>query len=454
MAKTKATAPKDQQVVIQELGIQIRSNDRTPKDLARWKSALVSAENVQMPIRRTLYDLYEDIVLDEHLTSVMVQRCLALTNSTLVFQKDGKEVEAVQKLINTLAFESLCNHILQSKLWGYSLIHADFTTAEPTIELVPRPHVVPELGIVVANPGDMTGINYQEPPYTNLYVGVGEKKDLGLLLKAVPLVLLKRGNVSDWAAFNEVFGQPLRKGTYSPGDPAQKVQLEQALANMGQMSYVVVPEGSNLEIIGNYQTASATTYSMLTEHFDKAISKLIVGQTMTTESGASLSQSEVHERVAGKIGVSDRRFLIKVLESRIKPLLIAQGIPADGNFQFMDEEAEVSKKDRLEGDLKIHEKVGKLPKTYWSNEYNVEFANPSDNEKQEPEANPEPAAEDEPEGKTKTPEQPDKPEKEKPAGKQNNSIPLAGADHNGSQYSIREFVALVKDFFRKAPIRS
>ena len=406
------------QVVIKDFSIQVRTLDRTVKDLARWKLAMQSAENVFNPQRKLLYELYEDVVIDEHLTSVMDQRRLSLTNASLVFQKEGEEVEMVQAIVNTLAFERLLEWIVDSKFYGYSLIYADFANSNgPAIDLVPRMHVVPERGIVVSQPGNQTGICYLEPPYTNLYFGVGRPKDLGLLLKAAPLTILKKNNVSDWAAFNEVFGQPLRKATYSPGDPTQKAQLEQALANMGSMNYVVVPEGSNLEIVGTNQSTASDTYNKLTNHFDQAISKLIVGQTMTTESGSSLSQSEVHERVSNKIGQADRRYVLKVLESVVKPMLIAQGIPADGNFQFIEEEEDVSKKDRLSGDIQIHKTVGKLTKEYWASEYNVTFVD-MDDTTEEPVDDPKEKPVDEP---TNEPDESADDPQEKPGDKQNNA---------------------------------
>jgi hypothetical protein len=447
MAKrNKGTAVANpQQVVIQNMGIEVRTIDRSPKDLAKFKQAIQSAENIQMPLRTQLYNLYEDIMLDEHLTSVVDQRRNALFDTSLIFQKDGEEIEDVQRIINSIAFERLCKLILDSKLFGYSLIHCDFTPETgPIIELVPRPHVVPEFGIVVKNPGDSTGIGYMQPPYTNLYIGVGEPKDLGLLLKAIPLVLMKRGNTGDWAKFNEVFGQPLRKGTYNPQDPGSKVQLETALANMGNMSYVVVPDGSNLEIVGNYQSASADTYSKFSDYQNKALSKLIVGQTMTTESGSSLSQSEVHERVADRISYADRRFLLKVLESAVLPLMIAQGVKgaSDGNFQFVTEEADVSKKDRLTGDIQIHEKVGKISKEYWSKEYNVQFVDDSDEEEVKPEADPEANPTDDP-----APD--DKPEKEKPEPGEKPTQKNAAGDGWDWKRALLE----LKSFFSLAPTR-
>ncbi len=450
MAKRKGgtTPANPQQVVIQQMGIEVRTIDRSPKDLAKFKQAIQSAENIQMPLRTQLYNLYEDIMLDEHLTSVVDQRRNALFDTSLIFQKDGEVIEDVQRIIDTTAFERLCMAIIDSRLFGFSLIHCDFTPESgPVIELVPRPHVVPEFGIVVKNPGDATGIGYTQPPYTNLYIGVGEPKDLGILLKAIPLVLMKRGNTSDWAKFNEVFGQPLRKGTYNPNDPGSKVQLETALANMGNMSYAVLPEGSNVEIVGTYQTASADTYSKFSDYQNKAISKLIVGQTMTTESGSSLSQSEVHERVADRVAYADRRFLLKVLESMVRPLMIAQGVKgaSDGNFQFVTEEATVSKKDRLAGDLLIHKQIGKIPKSYWSEEYNVPFVDDSDDEEVEPEEQPETDPKDD------DPVPNEKPEKGKPdpaeKPKQKNAAPE-------SDFAFKRAWLELKSFFSQAPTRS
>ncbi|MEZ0611942.1 DUF935 family protein [Fibrella sp. WM1] len=431
-AKQKpAAVANTKQIVVNDFGIQLRTLDRTPKDLGRWKAALQSAESILSPNRKLLYDLYDDITLDGHLTSVMEQRRLAITTSALLFQKDGKPNEQINALINSLGFLALLGHIIDSVAYGYSLIRADFTAPRgPAVDLVPRAHVVPQFGIVVEQPGSFDGTDYTQPPYTNLYLGVGNPDDLGKLLKAAPLVLLKRGNVSDWSSFNEIFGQPHRKYTYSSIE--QKAQLERMANEQGRAGYSIIPEGANMEVMGNYQTASATTYSMAIDHFDKELSKLFVGQTMTTDSGSSLSQSEVHERVGDRVGMSDRQFVILVLESLVKPMLIAQGIPADGNFQFADEEESVAWKDRLDGDLKIHKEVGPLTQEYFAEEYHVEFDKTA--KKKEPGKGQQ--GEDDPEEEDAA-EQPNK--KEKPAkGKQENSAP-----------SFEELKARATDWFRK-----
>ena len=127
---------------------------------------------------------------------------------------------------------------------------------------------------------------------------------------------------------------------------------------------------------------------------------------MTTQNGSSRSQAEVHERVANKIATSDRKFVTRILNTFVKDILIAQGFAdaANGEFQFVEEEEQLSKKDRLEMDLKIHSSVGRLKKDYFAKEYNVEFVDDSDEPEPAPEPAPQPPA-------TDPKEAPKKPEK-------------------------------------------
>ncbi|TKT89485.1 phage portal protein family protein [Dyadobacter frigoris] len=372
-ASTANSQIKPGQTVINDFSIDIRTVDITRKDLTKWRNAYQSAISIERPNRKALYDIYTDILIDDHLKSVINQRRLAVTNSNIVFQNEGNPVDSINNLLNSEHFDLFLKHALDSRFWGYSLIHADFKN--DLFELVPRSHVVPKDGIVVADPYDITGISYTKSPYSYYYIGVGEPDDLGLLLIATILVLIKRGNLSDWAQFNEIFGQPMRKGTYDPHMPGNKTQLLQALEQAGAMSYIAVPNGSNVEFIEANKSGASDTYDGLYEKMEKGLSKLIVGQTMTTEDGSSRSQGEVHERVAQAIAQDDRLFVTKLLNGRVRNMMIAQGFPeaATGEFQFMDEEATIPKDKRLTMDLSIHTQVAPLTIEYFEQEYNVVF---------------------------------------------------------------------------------
>ncbi|GAB2586518.1 phage portal protein family protein [Spirosoma areae] len=419
--------------------IHIRSVDRSRKTLDHWKSAIISAESVVHPTRKTLYDSYADVCLDEHLRSVLDQRRLAISRTKLVFKRDGEEVDEIQELIKKRFFRQLLHHIQDARFYGYSLIGVDFVNR--LTSLVPRPHVVPSKTLVVVTPYDTTGIDYSQPPYDTLYLAVGDTDDLGLLISAVPLVLLKRGDVSDWATFNELYGQPLRKGTYNPLDPAQKTQLEQALASMGSAAHVVVPEGSNVEFVESNKTGAKDTYLGLADYCDKGLSKLIVGQTMTTQDGSSKSQGEVHERVADNITYDDQDHILSYLNEQGIAMLNAQGFPVEGGaFEFVEEEAEISKKDRLTMDLDIHTKVGKLKKGFFQQEYNVEFVNDSDDEVSQAEQQQQEKAQ------SQEPEKPAKPGK-----KAKQSAPDVDEDPDGIGFAW--LASKLKSFFVEAPTR-
>lgn len=377
---------KPGQVIINDFGINIRNVDTTRKSLNKWREAYQGAISVERPTRGELYDLYKDIFLDDHLISVVNQRRLAVTNSSIVFQNNGNPVESINKILNSEKFNSFIKHALDSRFYGYSLIRADFRLDQ--FELVPRGHVNPINRCVVKDPFDIEGIDYTAGAYKYIYIGIGEPDDLGLFLIATPLVLIKRGNLSDWAQFNEIFGQPLRKGTYDPHMPGNKKQLSEALDMSGAMAYIVVPKGSDVEFVEANKSGASDTYDTLYERMEKGLSKLIVGQTMTTEDGSSRSQGEVHERVAQAIAQDDRLFITKLLNGRVREMMIAQGFSeaANGEFQFMDEEATISKKDRLTMDLSIHEKIGPIKKEYFEEEYNVPFDEEAQKKREEEKA--------------------------------------------------------------------
>ncbi|MFK5283719.1 hypothetical protein ACI3PL_29500, partial [Lacticaseibacillus paracasei] len=56
------------------------------------------------------------------------------------------------------------------------------------------------------------GVFYTDEPYSNWCIGVGSKRDLGLLLKLTPLVIWKKNAMGAWAEYIEKFGVPIRVG--------------------------------------------------------------------------------------------------------------------------------------------------------------------------------------------------------------------------------------------------
>ena len=115
------------------------------------------------------------------------------------------------------------------------------------------------------------------------------------------------------------FGYPLRLGKYSPKATEDDINtLRRAVASIGSDFGAVIPESAILEIIESKTTQSTSdTYEKLAQFVNKEISKLVLGQTMTSEEGASYSQAQVHNEVRGDIAKSDIRQIMETLNSQL-----------------------------------------------------------------------------------------------------------------------------------------
>jgi phage gp29-like protein len=110
-------------------------------------------------------------------------------------------------------------------------------------------------------------------------------------------VWLKRNGLKFWSQFLERFANPTPKGVVPPG--TKEDDRNKLLALLGQITHggkIVVPRGVDIELIQAVRS-SGGDFEQFVARLDAAIAKIILLQTMTTDNGASLSQSEVHFKV-------------------------------------------------------------------------------------------------------------------------------------------------------------
>ena len=367
MMKAKRTKGK-QQNIIQKIDVtQIR---RSSQDIESWRIAIRNAESVLFPKRTLLYDLYSEMLLDGHLTAVTEKRKLAVSNTPLCLVEDGKVNEEITAMVATENFMSLLSYIIESKIWGHSLIELSFEDGMLTPSLIPRKHVVPQKGIILKNQSDTSGFTYREFPYSNYLLEVGESDSLGLLMKAAQYVIYKRGGFGDWAQYCELFGMPFRIAKYDGYDDKTRSDLESALKAAGSAAYIVIPKEADLTFIQNNTQGSAILYDMLVDSCNKELSKLILGQTMTTEASGAYAQAKIHLEVEMEIHYSDKLFVKNILNEKLMPLLQTHGFKV-GNGKFIFQEKEnIDKETKLRMDLKLAERI-KIDDNYFYETYNI-----------------------------------------------------------------------------------
>lgn len=324
--------------------LQQQSDSLTKKDIADWRAANQMAIDYENPNRCRLYDIYADCVLDAHLSGCIAQR------KGKVLQKDfrlvdqaGKENTAATELLQCEWFADFLSLCLDSIYWGPTLIQLGDVIRDggplrfDTVELVPRKHVIPEYGVVVRNPGDdwHGGTPYREGDIANWCVEVGKPRDLGLLLKCAPSCISKKNMLAYWDVFGEIFGMPMRIARVNSIDDAERAKVEASLRDMGAAQYIVTSDGTEIEIKESSRGDAYNVYDRRVDRCNSELSKVVLNQTMTIDSGSSLSQSEVHLEIFERTTESDATMCAHIINGRLLPLLLLHGFPVKGlRFQW------------------------------------------------------------------------------------------------------------------------
>jgi phage gp29-like protein len=105
---------------------------------------------------------------------------------------------------------------------------------------------------------------------------------------------------------------------------ARKSELMSAVRQIGSQSAGVIPMEMTIELLETKAGSGAggTLFQQSAEYWDKQISKVVLGQTMTSDDGASLSQSKTHERVRFDIRKADARAVAATLNrDLVKPFV-------------------------------------------------------------------------------------------------------------------------------------
>jgi phage gp29-like protein len=134
----------------------------------------------------------------------------------------------------------------------------------------------------------------------------------------------KRWTNADWMAFLDLFGIPIRIGKYPASMAEKKKLLLDAVQRIGSDAAAVIPEEMEILLLeAKAATGGSSVFLDTVDYWDKQTSKLVVGQTMTSDDGASLAQSKTHETVRFDIRDADGRNVAATIDAQlIRPFII------------------------------------------------------------------------------------------------------------------------------------
>ncbi|GAF05585.1 phage portal protein family protein [Saccharicrinis fermentans] len=209
-------------------------------------------------------------------------------------------------------------------------------------ELIPRRNVVPATNMVLFEASGDQGINFTDPMFARTIIYRYDMDPKGALNDIVPQLIWKRNAQQVWADFSERFGIPLVSAETSITDAKELKRIETMMRQLGRAAQAVLPEGAKITI--HDAATKGDPHKVFLEQItitNNEIGKRIVGGTMLTDDGSSLSQSEVHERTLDeKIGESDRRMIEFTVNGKLIPILNTWGFGFKEGDRFVFDRSE------------------------------------------------------------------------------------------------------------------
>lgn len=350
---------------------------RVRQDATKFNIAVQAAESPMYPNRFLLMQTYQQIVLDGQVQSAMLQRkSKVLCKKFMVYGPDGECDDSKTAYFNQKWFYDFQNLALDSIFWGFSCVQfgAIMNDKYTSVELIPRIYVVPEFSLVRTNTATVTeGKHFDESPYNNWCIGVGEKKDLGLLMYLAPYVIWKKNAMAAWAEFAEVFGSPIRIGKTDVRDELTRKNMENMLRNMGVASWAVLDLNDNIDLMQASRTDAYQVFDNMVARCNSEISKIILGQTGTTDEKSYSGSANVHEGVAEMIAKQDTLKMQFIIEDQLVPMMIRNGFDLAGcTFKYDDSES-LPLAEQAKIDVSLLQAGIKLEHEYLEHKYGVEI---------------------------------------------------------------------------------
>lgn len=142
---------------------------------------------------------------------------------------------------------------------------------------------------------------------------------------------------ADWLMnYAQIFGLPFRWASYAGGTSDETVgKICALLENMGSAAWAAFPEGTNLELKETSKGGGATPQADLIERADKNCDLLILGQTLTSDTGGmgsgggSLALGRVHQGVKAEIIQQAADFAASVINRQLIPAILRQNYGDD-----------------------------------------------------------------------------------------------------------------------------
>lgn len=333
-------------------------------DVLGWRDALREAEQAFYPQRVKMQQMYNDVIVNGHTLACWERRKdLTLLRDFKLCNAAGEENEELKELFLKPWFQKFVGFTLDAMGFGYTLIALGdiVSDAFPKVQVVRRWNISPDRTNVTAFVYAISGLNFiEDKEVAEWHVWVPTVNNIGnsncgfglFYEVALPSIYL-RNNIGNNMDYAENFGQPVRKGTTTKTEEAERAEYAQALANMGSDAWILLDPTDTLELIESKSTGQGfKVYESIEKRCQQEISKIILGHADALDSvpgklGAGSGEDNPVMTALLDKQTKDGQFVQPVINDELLPRMRALGfnIPDDIHFEYKnDDEKEAFRK--------------------------------------------------------------------------------------------------------------
>ncbi|NLN01529.1 MAG: DUF935 family protein [Lentisphaerae bacterium] len=312
-----------------------------PSDLRNLTAAslLAAIEEAQAGYTANLFAIYRDLIAsDNQLQSEFAKRKWAVTGDTVSIQPwdknshlDVATKDICAPLLDSAVFNDACAWLLNGTLYPVAVVEKVYRQTPDGFKiksLIPVPYRLLDYrdGILKIFDTDKDGTVL---PTTHIadparyIVHRGHTLPIpdtwgGPMRSILFWVLLRTMGRQWWADLLERFGMPFLKGKYR--DQAGKDVLEKAFRMALRLGGIVVSQNTEVEITQAAASDSSSSHNLFIELCNKEISKLIVGQTLSStadSTGIGQGAAPLQGEVRDDIRKADARHLSMTLRNQL-----------------------------------------------------------------------------------------------------------------------------------------
>lgn len=283
--------------------------------------ALLEVQDTVLRRLGSNYEVYRELRRDGQVHSTFQQRRLALRSRVLSVEPgadDAASIAAADQLrtnLEQISFDRATGLMTWGAFYGFSVGECMWTIRDGKVWLARIKARTPwrfrfsetgELRLLTRT-SMLTGVVMPSGKFWTTSWGADnddEPYGLGLAHQLYWPVFFKKQGLGFWLRALEKFGAPTGLGTYPAGTPkSEQDKLLAAVHRMRMDGSIVVPEGTTIQLLEAVR--GTVDQASFNRAMNSEISKIVLGQTMTTDDGASLSQSEVHMEVREELTDAD-----------------------------------------------------------------------------------------------------------------------------------------------------